>query len=636
MRISTSQIYSAGTLGIQRNQAGLYTLQNQLSTGRRVLTPADDPVAASQALVVSQSQAVVAQQLDNQSAARAQLSLVEGTLSSTSDLIQEIRERIVQAGNTTLTQSDRAFIATELEARLGELMGLANTSDGAGQYMFSGYQGGVRPFAITGQSLPDFPAKVPPVTYHGDDGERLLQVGSSRQMSISLSGKDVFMDIKAGNGTFATGIGGSLVVSDPENTGSGYINSGTVTDATLWAAARADHSSLQISFGGGGTTYQILDAEGSPLTAPAAYVAGAAIALQDTLSVPPVDFGASVVVRGAPADGDTLTITPAVLESAKISSGAVSDPVAWRTTMATQSHFDIRFVDLGGGDMAYEVLDAQGNSLSAAPIPYQSGQPITLEKTTPPPAVYGASVVVTGIPANGGSVRVAPDMFRNQGTAVIDMGSVTDPGAWQQGVDTYGGFGIRFKTENVNGVPTSTYEIFRSDTGASLSATPQPFTPGQSIVIENTTVVPTESFGARVVVTGQPADGDTFTVAPSTSQSVFQTVQNLIGLLRQPTGATSFSTTEYTNRLGTELNNLDRVLDNINARRADVGARLKELDSLTNNSSDQALQHSTTLSELQDLDYAAAISSFTQQQVQLEAAQKAFAQVSRLSLFDIL
>ncbi len=635
MRISTSQIYAAGTLGIQRNQAGLYALQNQLSTGRRVLTPADDPVAASQALVVSQSQAVVAQQLDNQAAARTQLGLVEGTLRSTSDLIQEVRERIVQAGNTTLTLSDRAFIATELEARLEELVGLANTSDGAGQFMFSGYQGGVRPFAITGQNLPDFPARVPPVSYHGDDGERLLQVGPSRQMSISLSGKDVFMDIKAGNGTFVTGIGGTLDVSDPENAGSGYINSGSVTDTALWAAARANHQSLQISFSGGGTTFQIQDAEGNPLTAPAAYVAGAPIALQDTLSVPPVDFGASVVVRGAPADGDTLTITPAVLENAEVSSGAITDPVAWRTTTATQSHFDIRFVDLGGGDMAYEVLDAQGTSLSAAPIPYQSGQSITLEKTTVPPAVYGASVVVTGIPVDGDSVRVTPDMFRNQGTAVIDMGSVTDPGAWQRGVDTYGGFGIRFNTEVVNNVSTSTYEIFRADTGASLTATPKPFTPGQAIVIEKTTD-PAENFGAQVVVTGQPADGDSFTVAPSTSQSVFQTMQNLIGLLRQPSGASTFSTTEYTNRLGTELNNLDRVLDNLNARRADVGARLKELDSLTNTASDQALQHSTTLSELQDLDYAAAISSFTQQQVQLEAAQKAFAQVSRLSLFDIL
>lgn len=655
MRISTSQIYSAGTLGIQRNQSGLYTLQNQLSTGRRVLTPADDPVAAAQALVVGQSKSIVTQQMDNQAAARSQLAQVEGTLSSMTNLMQEVRERVVQAGNTTLTLSDRAFIATELEARLQELIGIANTSDGAGQYMFSGYQGNVRPFAITGQSQPSYPARTPPVTYHGDDGERLLQVGPSRQMSVSLSGNDVFMDIKNGNGTFVTGIGGTLTVADRNNTGGAYINAGLVDDASAWSTATQAHASLQVRFnddGLGNLSYELLDADGVSLTAPVPYdpdpdadpltpPPSVTIRMENTVAVPPQDFGAEIVVNfsSAPAGGDTLTITPATFQNEKLASAAIVAPVTWNETTATHPHFDIRFVDVAG-TMSYEILDAQGVSLTDPPMPYRAGQPISLERTTvgPPATVekFGAEVVIDGLPMAGDSVRVAPSSFRNGGDAVIDMGSVTDPGAWQRGVDTYGGFGIRFNTTVENNVATSTYEIYRADTGASLTPTPKTFTPGQAIVIEDTTSNPPVSFGAQVVVTGQPADGDSFTVAPSTSQSVFQTIQNLIGVLRQPVGATSFSTTEYTNRLGTELNNIDRVLDNINAGRADVGARLKELDSLTSASGDLELQHSTTLSELQDLDYAAAISAFTQQQIQLEAAQKSFAQISRLSLFDIL
>ena len=66
MRISTNQIYDAGTLGIQRNQSALYKLQNQLSSGRRILTPEDDPVAAAQALIVTQTKEVNAQHLENQ------------------------------------------------------------------------------------------------------------------------------------------------------------------------------------------------------------------------------------------------------------------------------------------------------------------------------------------------------------------------------------------------------------------------------------------------------------------------------------------------------------------------------------------------------------------------------------------
>ena len=149
MRISTSQIYDAGSRNIQRNQSSLYKLQNQLSTGRRVLTPADDPVAASEALVVNQSLEVNQQHINNQSNAKSQLGLVDSQLSSLTDLLQNVRDRVIQAGNTgSMTNSDRQSIATELESRLSELVGIANSQNGSGDYLFSGYRGATVPFAI--------------------------------------------------------------------------------------------------------------------------------------------------------------------------------------------------------------------------------------------------------------------------------------------------------------------------------------------------------------------------------------------------------------------------------------------------------------------------------------------------------
>ena len=149
MRISTNQIYDAGALGIQRNQSALYKLQNQLSSGRRVLTPEDDPVAAAQALIVTQTRDVNAQHIKNQGNASGQLGLLDNQLSSLTDLLQNVRERVIQAGNTgTLTNSDRQTIATELESRLGEMLGIANSRNGSGDYLFSGYQGATLPFAI--------------------------------------------------------------------------------------------------------------------------------------------------------------------------------------------------------------------------------------------------------------------------------------------------------------------------------------------------------------------------------------------------------------------------------------------------------------------------------------------------------
>ena len=159
MRISTSQIFDSGALSIQNNQSGLYKLQNQLSTGRRVLTPQDDPVAAAQALVVTQTKGVNQQYIENQGQAKSQLGLVESKLSSLVDVLQEVRERVIQAGNTgTLSQSDRTTIATEFESRLSEIIGIANSDNGVGEYLFSGYKGNVRPFAIDGSLAPVPPA----------------------------------------------------------------------------------------------------------------------------------------------------------------------------------------------------------------------------------------------------------------------------------------------------------------------------------------------------------------------------------------------------------------------------------------------------------------------------------------------
>jgi flagellar hook-associated protein 3 FlgL len=91
-----------------------------------------------------------------------------------------------------------------------------------------------------------------------------------------------------------------------------------------------------------------------------------------------------------------------------------------------------------------------------------------------------------------------------------------------------------------------------------------------------------------------------------------------------------------TNGLATALGNLDNALNNISTVRASTGARLKELDTVKNAGDDRALQYSQTLSSLQDLDFAKAASELTQQQVNLEAAQKSFAKVAGLSLFNYL
>lgn len=199
MRVSTSQVFDAGILGIQRNQADLFKTQNQLSTGRRILAPADDPIAASQALVVEQSQSVNKQYMENQSLAKSQLSLAETKLTAVANELQNVLERAVQAGNGALDARQKGMIATDLKSSLENIVGLANSQDGEGLYLFAGFMTQTRPFELSGNTAP-YSLGTPYVDYNGDNGQRRLQVSASQDMAISEAGAEVFMQIRDGQG----------------------------------------------------------------------------------------------------------------------------------------------------------------------------------------------------------------------------------------------------------------------------------------------------------------------------------------------------------------------------------------------------------------------------------------------------
>lgn len=199
MRVSTAQVFNGGVLGIQRNQSDLYKTQNQLSTGRRVLTPADDPIAASQALVVEQSKAVNTQYMDNQSQVKSTLGLVETKLTSVANELQNILQRVVQAGSSALNATQKGMIATDLKGSLENIISEANAQDGDGLFLFAGFKTQTQPFNLTGNTAP-FSLANQYISYNGDDGQRKLQVSASQDMSISEAGTDVFMEVRDGQG----------------------------------------------------------------------------------------------------------------------------------------------------------------------------------------------------------------------------------------------------------------------------------------------------------------------------------------------------------------------------------------------------------------------------------------------------
>jgi len=278
MRLSTALIYQNGLNGILKQESTLSRLQEQLASGRRVLTPADDPLAASLAVNVSQTSSMNATYASNRNTAKQTLGLESNALSSVVTTLQSVLQRVVQAGST-LTDADRQALVTELEASRDQLVGLANSTDGNGQYLFSGHQGFSVPVTVDADGN---------VSYGGDNGQRLIQVDQSRQMAGSDVISDIFGKASAGSKAY-------IVEANEANTGTGQF-SAVSFDTTTGSGANQD---FIVTFSDvGGVLHYTTDTvpSSAPVTAP--YVEGQTIDLG----------GISFSLSGQPAVGDSYTI----------------------------------------------------------------------------------------------------------------------------------------------------------------------------------------------------------------------------------------------------------------------------------------------------------------------------------------
>ncbi|WP_454765883.1 flagellar hook-associated protein FlgL [Cupriavidus campinensis] len=285
MRVATSTLYHQGLASMNNQQSSLLHVQQQLGTGRRVLNPSDDPVAATRALGVSQAGAVNSQYTTSRKQANTSLGLEENTLQTVTTTIQNIQTLLVNAGNGTLSDNDRASLATTLQGQYDQLLGLGNADDGNGNYLFAGLQSSTAPFAKNAAGG---------AVYQGDMGHQLLQVDVSRQMEAGNNGAEVFMSV--------TGNAGYVLKGNAANTGTGTYSAISVTDPSNPLYGHSLTLTFQTDVGTGNMQYSIMDnTTGAAVGAPTDYADGAAINVA----------GVSFSVKGTPANGDIMTAQPA-------------------------------------------------------------------------------------------------------------------------------------------------------------------------------------------------------------------------------------------------------------------------------------------------------------------------------------
>ncbi|MEH6564879.1 MAG: flagellar hook-associated protein FlgL [Halopseudomonas sp.] len=291
MRISTIQQFNTGVRGIQDNYAQASRTQEQINSGKRILSPADDPVATVRLLQLSQEANKLEQYKTNMTAATNSLAQEEAVLNSVNNVLQRVREITLEAGGGALSDQDRQALATELEQREGELLDLFNSRNARGEYLFGGYQSKEAPFVQNSDGS---------YSYQGDEGQRSVQIAGSKTVALNDNGKELFVNIANVNRVVTS----TAEAPEPTNTGTGRISLGVVENKTVYDDQFYPQGSVDIVIGADAESYEIVDSTGNPLVPP---VTGA-LERNDSGSYDIRYAGVRVTLDGEPAAGDSFTI----------------------------------------------------------------------------------------------------------------------------------------------------------------------------------------------------------------------------------------------------------------------------------------------------------------------------------------
>jgi len=219
------------------------------------------------------------------------------------------------------------------------------------------------------------------------------------------------------------------------------------------------------------------------------------------------------------------------------------------------------------------------------------------------------NVVFNQIKTGNGVFTVSPTAG-NTGSGVLGATTVTGPAGYTGGI-----FSINFTAANAYNVENAAHVVVATGT----------YTPGQTITYG----------GAQVTLSGQPAVLDSFNVAPSGNQSLFTTVQNLVNAIQAGTTGTS-GQTALNNGITAALNNLDQAISQTSTVLANVGGRLNTITTQQSVATSQQTQLQQSISSLQSLDYASAITSLDSQNTTLSAAMQAYTLTQGLTLFKYM
>jgi flagellar hook-associated protein 3 FlgL len=276
MRIATANRYEAAVDSLQRRQRDMAEANTQMTNGKRINRPSDDPTGAARAERAAIVQLRITSEQRSMQASRSAMTLAESALGQAGDVLQDARQALATAGNGSYSASDRASLAKQLSQYRGQLMALANQGNGADGFLFGGQGATATPFV-------DTPAGV---MADADGGQS--QLSSTEQMPATVDGKAIWLGARSGNGVFVTGASAS-------NAGTGWIDAGSTREAQV-----SDRYKVSFANDAGNLSYSVEKNGVATALSGVSYRPGTVIQLD----------GLSVHIKGTPADGDSFSLNP--------------------------------------------------------------------------------------------------------------------------------------------------------------------------------------------------------------------------------------------------------------------------------------------------------------------------------------
>ena len=648
MRVSTSQVYNIANIGMRDAQVAVDKTNQQISSGKRVLSPADDPVAATGILMLNQELARTTQFGKNIDSANNNLTLEDTTLQSVVSLVQRIKELAVSAGNTAvLTASDYKAIASEVDSRLSELLNLQNTRNASGQYIFAGFQSETQPFVSNGGGN---------YSYKGDEGQLYVQASTTVNVAVSDSGKRIFMDIPSSNNTFNTSASASNQSNPPA-----VISIGDVYDQAEFDKLFPEdmlvtfnaNSAVTPSFPNFTVTER---STGKVLIDKQLYVTGQEIKIN----------GAKFAVSGLPYAGSAAkpasiplgTFTPTDFSGVGNSStiditvGGVTERLTLDQNITTNAGADSLnnlITALGGGAQAFYDLPANvgtsaaanfkklqnlGITVSASGFSSPTGLNITVKNgSATTDTVTGISTQASGSTSPNIPFATTPfDFSVTPATVNITVNGKTETISLNTNVTDAASLAAAFNN-STNSIALAKLGVVATPAGlSSISNSAITITGGNPSVYSAIGVAGTGATSTQGVLA---VPGDTFLIESTKTQGLLTTVSRFSEAMKN-LDTTQQGKDDLAKMISKTLANLDNVMTNIVSVQGDVGARQNMLQSTQDLNLDIELNSKKVLSQLEDLDYAEASTRLQMQTFVLTAAQQSFIKISDLSLFKFM